>query len=68
MSPSQKGRHISYKTAAITTSVIFGWSNDLSLKCLAITGTYGRSILQKLWFRRQVGPPRRPKVGSGAGK
>ena len=50
----KKGGHISYEIASTTANVLLSRSEDLSLKNIKTTAMWGRSILQRLGFRRQV--------------
>ena len=48
----KKGRHISYGITSTTANVLPSRSEDLSLKNIKTTPMWGRSILQRLGFRR----------------
>ena len=48
----KKGVHISYGITSTTANVLLGKSEDLSLKNIKTTPMWGRSILQRLGFRR----------------
>ena len=64
----KKGGHISYGIASTTANVLFSRSEDLSLKNVKTTPMWGRSILQRLGFRRRVATTGRVKIPEGARK
>ena len=61
-----KGGHISYGIASATTNVLLSRSEDLSLKNIRTTPMWGRSILQRLGFRRRVPTNEKVEFPEGA--
>ena len=64
----KKGGHISYGIASTTANVLLSRSKDLSLKNIKTTPRWGRSILQRLGFRRRAATTRKAEVPEGARK
>ena len=64
----KKGRHISYGIASTTANVSLSRNEDLSLKNIKTTTMWGRSILQRLGFRRRVATNGIVEVPEGARK
>ena len=64
----KKGGHISYEIASTTANVLLKRSEDLSLKNIKTTPMWGRSILQRLGFRRRVVTTGKMEVPGGARK
>ena len=61
----RKGGHISYGTASTNANVLLSRSEDLSLKNIKTTPIWGRSILQKLGFRKRVATTRKVEDPEG---
>ena len=64
----KKGGHISCGTASTTAIVLLSRSEDLPLKNIKTTSMWGRSILQRLGFRRRVATTEKVGVPEGARK
>ena len=64
----KKSGHISYGIASRTANVLLIRSKDLSIKNIKTTPMWGRSILQRLGFRRRVATPGKVEVPEGAKK
>ena len=58
----KKSGHISYKIASIIVNVLLSRSEDSSLKNIKTTPMWGRSILQRLGFCKQVATIRKVEV------
>ena len=63
-----KGGHISYGIVSTTANVLLSRSEDLSLENIETTPMWGRSILQRLEFRRQIATIAKVKVPERAKK
>ena len=63
-----KGGHISYGIASTTANVSLSRNEDLPLKNIKTTPMWGRSILQRLGFRRRVATAGKVEVPEGARK
>ena len=68
MAPSKKGGHISYGISSTIANVLLSRCEDSSLKNIKTTPMWGRSILQRLGFRRQAAATGKVEVPEGARK
>ena len=64
----KKGGYISYGVASVTANVLLSRREDLSFKTIKATPIWGRSILQRLGFRRRVASTGKVEVPEGARK
>ena len=64
----KKGGYISYGIASTTANVLLSRSEDLSLKNIKTIPIWGRSILERLGFRRRVATTGKVEVPKGARK
>ena len=64
----KKGGHISYGIASTTANALLSRSEDLSLKNIKAIPMWGRSILQRLGFRRRVAATGKVEVPEGVRK
>ena len=62
----RKGRDISYRIASTTANVLLSRNEDLSIKNIKTIPMWGRSILQRLGFRRPVATAGKAEVPEGA--
>ena len=64
----KKGGNISYGIVSTTANVLLSRSEDLSLKNIKTTPMWGRSIVQRVGFRRRVATTGKVEVPEGARK
>ena len=50
----KKGGHVRCSIAATTAMISLSRTNSESVKNVVVTSTWGRSLLQKIWFRRRA--------------
>ena len=64
----KKGEHISHGIASTTANVLLSRREDLCLKNIKTTPMWGRSIFQRLGFRRQIATTGKVEDPEGARK
>ena len=63
-----KGGHVSRSIATTTAMVLLGRSDDESLKNVVVTNSWGRSLLQRIGFRRRAATTAKVEIPETAKK